>query len=81
MDPNHNQILAVLTSEPGEELATTEIFPNYPEELLQFALALCVIFILIGIPGNLVTITALAVCKKVSYYVSIVFIIYIRLCG
>ncbi|KAJ8720308.1 hypothetical protein PYW07_012351 [Mythimna separata] len=57
----------VLKSEypSDEELANVELFRCLPEELLQFASACCVIFMLIGIPGNLTTIIALARCKKV----------------
>ncbi|KAJ8719710.1 hypothetical protein PYW08_011885 [Mythimna loreyi] len=50
---------------PGEELTSEDLFPCYPEALLQFASACCVVFMLIGIPGNLTTIVALARCKKV----------------
>ncbi|RVE51346.1 hypothetical protein evm_004026 [Chilo suppressalis] len=46
-------------------LAAVELFADYPEALLQFAGACCVLFMLIGIPGNLITIIALARCKKV----------------
>lgn len=49
-----------------EELASMKLFQVYPKELLQFAAACCIIFMLIGIPGNLITIIALARCKKVS---------------
>lgn len=47
------------------ELAQVELFKDYPEALLHFASACCVIYLLIGIPGNLITIIALARCKKV----------------
>ncbi|CAB3247198.1 unnamed protein product [Arctia plantaginis] len=46
------------------ELETVELFRGYPDALLQFAVACCVIFILIGIPGNLITVIALGCCKK-----------------
>jgi hypothetical protein len=39
-------------------------FDNYPPELLNAAVAMCIVFMLIGIPGNLLTIAALA--KSVS---------------
>ncbi|XP_055326791.1 G-protein coupled receptor moody isoform X2 [Sitodiplosis mosellana] len=42
-----------------------ELFKNYPAGLLYFATAACIVFILLGIPGNLITIIALARCKKV----------------
>lgn len=47
-------------------LAAVELFDGYPDALLQFAAVCCAIFMLIGIPGNLITIIALARCKKVS---------------
>jgi hypothetical protein len=46
--------------ESGEEL-----FRGYSASLLHFASACCVIFMLVGIPGNLITIIALFRCKKV----------------
>lgn len=49
-----------------EALAAVELFKDYPEVLLQFASVCCVVFMLVGIPGNLITIIALARCKKVS---------------
>lgn len=48
------------------ELAEVALFRDYPEPLLRFASVCCVIFMLVGIPGNLITIVALARCKKVS---------------
>jgi hypothetical protein len=42
-----------------------ELFHGYSASLLHFASACCVIFILVGIPGNLITIIALFRCKKV----------------
>jgi len=49
-----------VTMHVGEEL-----FHGYSASLLHFASACCVIFILVGIPGNLITIIALFRCKKV----------------
>lgn len=45
--------------------AAQELFQGYSAALLQFATACCVVFILVGIPGNLITIVALFRCKKV----------------
>lgn len=42
-----------------------DLFPQYPAQLTQFVSVVCVIFFLFGIPGNLLTIIALAKCKKV----------------
>ncbi|CAD0197873.1 unnamed protein product [Chrysodeixis includens] len=47
------------------ELEAVELFRDYPEPLLRFASVCCVLFMLVGIPGNLITIVALARCKKV----------------
>lgn len=47
------------------ELANVVLFKDYPEALLRFSSACCILFMLIGIPGNLVTIIALAQCRKV----------------
>ena len=43
-----------------------QLFDGYSSALLHFASACCIIFILVGIPGNLITIIALFRCKKVS---------------
>ncbi|XP_076060210.1 uncharacterized protein LOC143036571 [Oratosquilla oratoria] len=45
--------------------ATKKLFENYPPALLDFAVFCCLLFLLIGVPGNLVTIIALLKCKKV----------------
>lgn len=50
-----------------EQLAAVELFKDYSEALLRFASVCCVLFMLVGIPGNLITIVALARCKKVSF--------------
>lgn len=56
-------------------LKVLNLFPEHPYEnlfkgispvLLYFASVCCVLFMLLGIPGNLCTIIALARCKKVS---------------
>ena len=46
--------------------STDDLFPDLPTQLTQFATGCCLLFILVGIPGNLLTIIALARCKKVS---------------
>ncbi len=52
-----------------------DLFRDYDFALTQLAAVFCVIFIVLGVPGNLITIIALARCKKVSQlysnYVSI----------
>lgn len=42
------------------------LFAGFSPVLLYFATACIVVFMLVGIPGNLFTIIALARCKKVS---------------
>jgi len=49
-------------------LGEIELFQGYPPPLLHFATICCVLFILLGIPGNLGTIVALYRCKKVSFF-------------
>ncbi|XP_023945655.1 G-protein coupled receptor moody-like [Bicyclus anynana] len=56
---------SVVTSLSDSELAAIELFKGYPDGLLKFATACCVIFMLIGIPGNIITIVALARYEKV----------------
>lgn len=60
-----NASLGVYEYKTDEELASVELFKDYPEALLRFASACCIMFMLVGIPGNLITIIALARCKKV----------------
>lgn len=52
--------------------SSDDLFSDYPVALTDAAAICCIIFILLGIPGNLITIIALARCKKVikrqSYY-------------
>lgn len=42
------------------------LFAGFPDILMNLATACIVVFMLVGIPGNLFTIIALARCKKVS---------------
>ena len=46
-----------------------DLFSDYPVALTDAAAICCIIFILLGIPGNLITIIALARCKKVRILV------------
>lgn len=54
-------------SEDPIGLEGLELFQGYPAPLLHFATVCCVLFILLGIPGNLGTIVALYRCKKVRF--------------
>lgn len=49
------------------DLASVNLFKGYPDGLMRFATACCFIFMMIGIPGNIITIVALARYEKVSY--------------
>lgn len=65
---NETQILGLDMYSSDAELASVILFKDYPHSLLTFASVCCVIFMVIGIPGNLITIVALARCKKVRLY-------------
>ena len=43
----------------------TRLFADYPDELLHFAVGACVLFTLLGVPGNFITIVALLRYTKV----------------
>lgn len=47
----------------GQE--STQLFRDYPDELLHFAVGACVLFTLLGVPGNFITIVALLRYTKV----------------
>ncbi|CAG9583328.1 unnamed protein product [Danaus chrysippus] len=47
------------------QLASLDLFKGYPDGLLKFATASCIIFMLVGIPGNIITIVALARYEKI----------------
>lgn len=46
----------------------TELFQGYSPALLTFASICCVVYMMVGVPGNLITIIALFRCKKVSEF-------------
>ncbi|KAH9633598.1 hypothetical protein HF086_014566 [Spodoptera exigua] len=70
----NNSANLILSRVSEEELAATELYHCHAESHLQFALALCSVFIIFGVPGNLTTILALAWDKKVKN-VTAIFII------
>ncbi|CAG4953101.1 unnamed protein product [Colias eurytheme] len=47
------------------ELGSVQLFKDYPDGLLRFTAACSFVFMIIGIPGNLITIIALARYEKV----------------
>ncbi|CAH2245643.1 G-protein coupled receptor moody-like [Pararge aegeria] len=63
--PNVLMNSSVVTALSDPDLAAIELFKGYPDGLLEFATACCVIFMLIGIPGNVITIIALIRYEKV----------------
>ncbi|GBP43775.1 hypothetical protein EVAR_28951_1 [Eumeta japonica] len=67
LDANGTLIPGLDEYATDEELAAVELFKDYPEALLRLASVCCVLFMLVGIPGNLITIVALARCKKLKW--------------
>ncbi|XP_045773852.1 G-protein coupled receptor moody-like [Maniola jurtina] len=63
--PNVLMNSSVVTALSDADLAAIELFKGYPDGLLKFATACCGIFMVIGIPGNIITIVALARYEKV----------------
>lgn len=51
-------------------LTDDKLFDGYPPGLLKFASVTCMVYMVIGVPGNLITIIALARCKKVRTNIS-----------
>lgn len=51
--------------EMNSTTALPTFFQGYSEDLLQFASMSCLVFMCIGVPGNLLTIMALLRCKQV----------------
>lgn len=51
-----------------EDPGSAILFGGYPPWLLYFAASCCMLFMLIGIPGNLITVAALFRTKKVSKF-------------
>lgn len=52
-------------SSTDNDEAFIEVFDGFSPFLLKLASAFCVLLMLIGIPGNLITIIALARCRKI----------------
>jgi hypothetical protein len=53
-------------SSSGGSGEPAQLFADYPDELLHFAVGACVLFTLLGVPGNFITIVALLRYTKVS---------------
>ncbi|XP_068629033.1 G-protein coupled receptor moody-like [Battus philenor] len=61
----HRNISVLNYNGSDQELGKLKLFHNYPDGLLTFATVCCILFMCIGIPGNLITIIALARYEKV----------------
>ncbi|XP_030037427.2 G-protein coupled receptor moody [Manduca sexta] len=48
------------------ELRKVELFVGYPDQLLKFVSVCCMLFIIIGVPGNLITVISLKRFKQVQ---------------
>lgn len=65
VDPRGNAS-AVTNEVDWHEALGKDLFKGYSPALLTFASVCCVIYMMVGVPGNLITIIALFRCKKVS---------------
>ncbi|XP_050441940.1 G-protein coupled receptor moody [Adelges cooleyi] len=61
----HRENISVVRELSKEMDLGVELFHGYSPALLTFASICCVIYMLVGVPGNLITIIALFRCKKV----------------
>lgn len=66
---NKSGLSSEIERHTDEQLGSLQLFQGYPEPLLKFTAICCMLFMVIGIPGNLVTILALTRCKKVRIFV------------
>ncbi|CAH0387135.1 unnamed protein product [Bemisia tabaci] len=46
------------------DLGDVELFRGYPPQLLDLASFVCIMFMCVGVPGNLITVAALFKCRK-----------------
>lgn len=65
LEVNLQKNASEITKDWQNELKT-ELFHGYSPTLLTFASVCCIIYMMVGVPGNLITIIALFRCKKVS---------------
>lgn len=70
---NHSDIPGLSPYKSDADMAAVQLYKDYPDSLLQFGYVCCLIFCLVGIPGNLVTIIALSMCEKfrnaIAYFI------------
>eukprot|EP00090_Calanus_glacialis_P015256 TRINITY_DN24110_c0_g1_i3.p1 TRINITY_DN24110_c0_g1~~TRINITY_DN24110_c0_g1_i3.p1 ORF type:complete len:495 (-),score=85.15 TRINITY_DN24110_c0_g1_i3:276-1760(-) len=60
-----NVTSVVTNATEWRNLLNTTLFEDYPEWMLMSGFGCCVMFLVCGLPGNIITILALARCKKV----------------
>jgi hypothetical protein len=65
MMDDRNSTVGMTSTDNGDHLQP--LFSEYPDEVLHFAVGACVLFTLIGVPGNFITIVALLRYTKVSF--------------
>lgn len=61
-------LTAVVNTHDWQNDLDAEMFQGYSPALLTFASVCCVVYMMVGVPGNLITIIALFRCKKVSAF-------------
>lgn len=54
------------SSNSSDHSRSPHLLAEYPDALLQFAVVACILFMLVGVPGNFITILALLRYTKVS---------------
>ena len=64
---NSDVAIEEMLQNPGSVI----LFVDYPRWLLCFAAACCILFMLVGIPGNLITVIALFRTKKVTVAITL----------
>ena len=71
---DRNSTIGLSTTSRADEDHLQPLFSEYPDELLHFAVGACVLFTLLGVPGNFITIVALLRYTKVSLFFVFFFI-------
>lgn len=61
--------MALNISSIRNKASGVELFEGYSDNLLMFASVACIIFMIVGIPGNMINIIALARGKQVRQWI------------
>jgi len=69
VDVHKNTSVAAVNTHEWQNDLDMEMFQGYSPALLTFASVCCVVYMMVGVPGNLITIIALFRCKKVSAFI------------